>query len=99
MLFRSKPEELTYEQPRVVNYKNSPNAKLLMRIDRNRLPQGYAPGRQHQVYVDRRLAGLSPKQRERIGRLWAEMRKVDPDMPNAGQSFVRIMEYVAEHEK
>ncbi len=92
-----KPEDLTYEQPRVVDYKGSPNAKLLVRIDRNRLPEGYAPGKQHQPYVDRRLAGLSPRQRERIGRLWAEKRKADPDMPNAGQSFVKIMEYVAKN--
>jgi len=94
-----KPEDLTYEQPRVVNYKNSPNGKLLARIDRNGLPKGYGSGKQHQIYVDRRMSGLSPQQRNRIGRLWAEKRKADPDMPNAGQSFVRILEYVAENEK
>jgi len=80
-----------------VNYKNSPNGSLLVRIDRNQLPKGYRGGKQHQIYVDRRLKGLSPRQRERIGRLWAEKRKADPDMPNAGHSFVKIMEYVAEN--
>ena len=90
-----KREDLTYEQPRVVNYKNSPNGKLLARIDLTELPRGYAPGKQHQVYVDRRLAGLSPRQRARIGKLWAEKQRVDPDMPNRGASFVRILEYVA----
>ncbi|MCH8047804.1 MAG: sulfatase-like hydrolase/transferase [Planctomycetes bacterium] len=94
-----RPEDLTYEQPRVVNYKDSPNGTLLARIDHNELPKAYRSGKQHQVYVDRRLAGLSPRQRARIGRLWAEKRKADPDMPNAGHSFVKIMEHVAENEK
>jgi len=42
---------------------------------------------------------LSPQQRARIVRLWAEKRRIDRNMVNAGASFVKIMEYVAEHEK
>jgi streptogramin lyase len=89
-------------------YQDSPNGKLLLRIEGNDLPKGYNPGRGktpkesaklHQDYVDRRMAKLSSRQRARIGRLWAEKRKADPDMPNAGQSFVRIMEYVAANGK
>jgi hypothetical protein len=41
------------------------------------------------------MAGLSEAQRNRIGRLWQERRKIDPNMGNVGQTFVRIMEHVA----
>jgi len=41
------------------------------------------------------MAGLSEAQRTQVGRLWREKLRIDPDMPNRGQSFVRIMEYVA----
>ena len=78
---------------------NSPDAELLAQIDAMDLPEGYRPGKEHQKYVDRRLAELSPLQRARIGQLWQEKRRLDPDMPNRGHSFVKIMEFVAEHEK
>jgi arylsulfatase A len=73
---------------------NSPNAELLARIDKGNVPRAYSPGK-HQEYVDRRMAGLSQAQRARIGQLWKEKRRIDPDMSNRGKSFVRIMEYVA----
>jgi hypothetical protein len=72
----------------------SPLARLLARIDRNELPAAYEPAK-HQQYVDRRMEGLSPEQRGRIGQLWKAKERIDPDMPNRGASFVRIMEYVA----
>ena len=75
----------------------SPNAELLAQIDAMDLPQGYTPGNAHQDYVDRRMAKLSPQQRARIGQLWAEKRRLDPDMPNRGISFVKIMAYVIEN--
>ncbi len=34
----------------------------------------------------------------RIGRIWRERRKIDPNMRQVGQTFVRIMEYVAKNE-
>ncbi len=77
---------------------NSPDARLLSRIDANALPQGYDPAR-HQEYVDRRMAGLSETQRARIGQLWKEKQRIDPHMPNRGASFVRILEYVANNAK
>ena len=73
----------------------SPNAELLARIDRNALPKAYNPAR-HQEYVDRRMAGLRNAQKGRVGRLWKEKQRIDPHMPNRGQSFVKIMEHVAE---
>ncbi|KKL51250.1 hypothetical protein LCGC14_2297350 [marine sediment metagenome] len=79
----------------VENTADSPHAGLLARIDRNDLPEGYEPAK-HQQYVDRRMAGLSAEQRGRIGQLWKEKEKIDPDMSNRGASFVKILEYVAE---
>jgi len=73
---------------------NSPTAKLLARIEAGDLPQGYDP-RTHQDYVDRRMAGLSEKQRARIGELWQAKQRLHPQMPNRGASFVKILEYVA----
>ena len=75
----------------------SPLARLLGRIDRNDLPEGYKPAK-HQQYVDRRMEGLSPEQKGRIGQLWKAKERLDPDMPNRGASFVRILEYVADGE-
>ncbi len=89
--------KLTYEQPRKVNY-TGPNAKLLLKIDKTKLPQAYLNGK-HQPYVDAVYKKLTEKQKHRIHILWQEKRKADTDIPNAGQHFVRIMEYVAKNEK
>jgi len=74
-------------------------AGLFDRIEKTDLPAGYAPGPKHQPYVDRRIAGLTPQQRARLGRLWKDKVRLHPQMPNRGKSFVRIMEYVAGGEK
>lgn len=76
----------------------SPMEELLLRIDRTELPAAYQP-QQHQQYVDARMGKLSAEQQARIGKLWQEKRRIDPQMRARGQSFVRIMEFVAEHEK
>lgn len=70
---------------------------LLTRIDQTELPDGYDV-RNHQPWVDRRMEALQPEQRGRIGRLWREKRRLQPKMENAGMSFVRILEYVADGE-
>ena len=74
---------------------NGQLAKLFARIDASDLPEGYEVAT-HQEYVDRCMAGLMEGQRNRIGRLWVEKQRMDPDMPNRGFSFVKIMTYVAE---
>ncbi len=71
---------------------------LLTRIDKNPLPEGYQ-GSSHQQYVDRVMGGLKPEQRARVGQLWKEKRRLDPDMPNPGASFVKILTHVAEGTK
>ncbi len=90
----------TAKKPRV-NRPQRPatdTAKLLARIDKNTLPEGYH-GSRHQAFVDKRMAGLKPEQRARVGQLWKEKRRLDSDMPNPGASFVRILEHVATKEK
>jgi len=77
---------------------DSPNAGLVSKIDRNDLPQGYAPAK-HQEYVDRRMAELSGAQRAKVGQMWQEKQRIDPAMPNRGASFVKILEYVAANGK
>jgi outer membrane protein assembly factor BamB len=79
--------------------RNSPNAELLAKIDGNDPPQGYRGGKDHQEYVDARMAELSPRQRARIGQLFNEKRRMNPNMPNVGLSFVKILEYVAAGEE
>ena len=73
-------------------------AQLLTRIDQTDLPESYDV-QQHQPYVDRRMETLKPEQRSRVGGLWKEKRRLQPKMKNAGQSFVRILEYVANGQK
>jgi hypothetical protein len=89
--------KLTYEQPRKVKY-NGSNTKLLAIIDQTQLPQAYLNSK-HQPYVDARMKKLTGQQKHRINILWQEKRRSDPDMPNAGQHFVRILEHVAKNEK
>jgi len=63
-----------------------------------RLPEAYLKSK-HQDYVDKRMAGFNQRQRERLGRLWQDKRKAAPKMKNAGQSFVKILEFVGENVK
>ena len=87
---------LTYEQARKVNYQGK-NAKLLAKIDKTDLPKGYTNDK-HKAYKDAVYKKLTGNQKYRIHILWQEKRKSDPDMPNAGRSFVKIMEHVAKNE-
>jgi len=76
---------------------NAPLAKLLARIDASDLPEGYEPAK-HQEYVDRRWPELSPEKSARVNQLWKEKQAIDPDIPNRGFSFVKILAYVADKE-
>jgi arylsulfatase A len=91
----------TESQPKL-NPKPAPNdaelEKLLSEVDEAALPAEYDP-RNHQPYVDARMEALEPQQRGRVGRLWKEKRRLHPEMKNAGMSFVRILEFVADGEK
>ena len=68
---------------------------LLAKIEARELPKAYR-GETHQVYVDRVMATLTKEQRERVGRLFQQRRRAEVKMTNAGQSFVRILDYVAQ---
>ena len=64
---------------------------LLARIDKTELPDEYDPAK-HQEYVDRRWPKLSPEQVARALQLWKVKQEIDPDMPNRGFSFVKILD-------
>jgi hypothetical protein len=82
-------------EARKVNYQGK-NAKLLAKIDKTDLPKGYTNDK-FKAYKDTVYKKLTGNQKYRIHRLWQEKRKSDPNMPNPGHSFVRIMEHVAEN--
>jgi len=75
----------------------SRDAELLDRIDKTELPPDYDPAK-HQEYVDQHWPKLSPEQVKRVIQLWKLKQEIDPDMPNRGFSFVKIMTYVAKGE-
>ena len=89
-----KPRGNALQAP-VAETSSSKTAKLLARIEKNLLPGDYQ-GSSHQAYVDKVMAGLKPKQRARVGQLWKEKRRIDPDMPNPGSSYIKILTHVAE---
>ena len=85
---------------------SSERVAMLKKIEQTELPKAYNPGagrnseeahRLHQSYVNRRMAGMSERQRAAVGQMWKEKQAVDPGMANRGASFVRIMEHVANH--
>jgi hypothetical protein len=73
----------------------SSDAKLLIWIDKTELPPEYDPAK-HQEYVDQHWPKLSPEQVTRAIQLWKLKQEIDPDMPNRGASFVKIMTYAVE---
>ena len=89
------PEWGTPEETSATLPPKSPSKRndLLARIDKNSLPKGYH-GSRHQAYVDRVMDALKPEQRARVGQLWKEKRRLDPNMPNPGASFVKILTHV-----
>ena len=89
----SKPQENTSDRT-APGASDTDAAKLLARIDKNNLPADYYQGSHHQSYVDRVMAGLQPEQRAWVGELWKEKLRLEPDMPNRGASFVRILTHV-----
>ena len=68
---------------------------LLSEIDARELPDEYKGGEEHQPWVDREMAKLDDAQRGRVGELWEEKQRKDPNMPNKGSSFVKILAFVA----
>jgi len=73
------------------------NAALFAKIDKSEMPSAYI-GKKHQEYVDKRLAGLPKKNRSRVGQLWNEFRRQNPERKRDGRMFVRILEYVASNQ-
>ena len=72
----------------------SNKSALFAKIDKSDMPAAYIP-QKHQEYVDKRIAGLPPGNRGRVGQLWGEFTRANPDRKRDGAMFVRILEYVA----
>lgn len=70
------------------------HAGLFAEIDKADMPAAYAT-MPHQQYVDRRMAEMPEQNRGRVGQLWNEFRRANPNRSRDGQMFVRILEYVA----
>lgn len=70
------------------------NSALFAKIDKTKLPAAYLAG-DHQDYVDKRMSEIPSGHRGRVGQLWNEFRRANPDRSRDGQFFVRLMEYVA----
>ena len=70
---------------------------LFAEIDKAEMPVAYVP-REHQKYVDARIASMPPQSRPRVGQLWNEFRQANPDRSRDGAMFVRILEHVASNE-
>ena len=73
------------------------NTALFAEIDKAEMPAAYVP-REHQKYVDARIAGMPPQIRPRVGQLWNEFRQANPDRSRDGAMFIRILEHVATNE-
>lgn len=74
--------------------KKPDNLALFARIEKTELPAAYVP-REHQKYVDARIAGIPEHRRGRVGQLWHEFTKANPDRNHDGAMFIRILEHVA----
>ena len=72
----------------------SNHARLLATIDKTQMPAGYVP-KDHQKYVDMRMASMPDHRRRRVGQLWGEFIRQNPDRQRDGAMFVRILDHVA----
>ncbi len=70
------------------------NRALFAKIDKAEMPKAYFD-QPHQKYVDSRMAQIHNQNRDKVGQLWKEFCRLNPDRNRDGQMFVRIMEYVA----
>lgn len=75
----------------------SDKTALFTQIDRSPMPAAYVP-RQHQNYVDQRMAGMPEDRRGQVGQLWGLFIRENPDRNRDGAMFVRILEHVANNQ-
>ena len=73
------------------------NAALVEKIDKTEMPEAYKT-QPHQKYVDHRMASMPAGSRDRVGTLWNEFRRENPERSRDGAMFVRILEYVAKQQ-
>ncbi len=96
------PIKLSLEEQGVLSVeervKQARNLKeLFERIEARELPKAYpGGGPKHQPYVERVMAGLPKDQRDRVGTLFNQRRKLDPPPKNPGNLFIKILDFIAE---
>ncbi len=95
-LKRVELEHHLKEYVRKVAWHKSKQGKLLQRLSKARIPAEYPGGKQHQAWVDKRMAAMTEEQRGRLGRIWSEWRRIDPNMDDVGGSFVKVLDFVAQ---
>ncbi len=69
------------------------NRALFAEIDKAEMPAAYV-AQEHQKYVDAKIAALPPQRRPRVGQLWNEFTRLNPDRRSDGAMFIRILDYV-----
>ena len=69
------------------------NEALFASLEEAELPEAYL-SQPHQQYVDATMAQMPESKRGRVGRLWNEFRRLQPQRSHDGQMFVRILEHV-----
>ncbi|MFT5496185.1 MAG: outer membrane protein assembly factor BamB [Kiritimatiellia bacterium] len=67
---------------------------LLTQIEARSIPKAYQ-GKTHQLYVDRIMKTLPPAKRQEVNRLWKLRRAGGFVTTKPGESFVKILDYVA----
>ena len=94
------PIKLSLEEQGVLSKteraKQAKNLKdLFVRIEARELPKAYpGGGPKHQPYVKRIMAGLPKDQRDRVGTLFNQRRKLDPPLKNPGDMFIKILDFI-----
>ena len=89
--------ECPQASPSKPKLQNQNTRELLRQIETTKIPAAYVVAK-HQDYVDKRITTMTPAQHARLGFLWKEKRRLDPDMKNRGNSFIRILEFVSKNE-
>jgi hypothetical protein len=45
------------------------------------------------------MAAMTEEQRGRLGQIWSEWRRIDPNMDDVGGSFVKVLDFVAQDDR
>ncbi|MDP5004312.1 MAG: PQQ-binding-like beta-propeller repeat protein [Verrucomicrobiales bacterium] len=70
--------------------------ELFVKIEARELPKDYpGGGPKHQAYVERIMQTIPEDQRDRVGQLFNQRRKLDIPMEKPGNVYIKILDFVA----